>query len=163
MGLDGARESLTESDGVDNVLRHTQKVHFHPRLVFFIFLRLLAYCWFTAFFLCINGVKKYYVYAEVMKTMMFFMLLKRRWWIFFWNFGAFGSSLFVVLQLFLLIDNRVGRFKEKSLFARKSFSFGHLLLSQPTPIFNRVATPRRQPRRDAANTLAWYASPRHDV
>ena len=162
MGLDGARGSLTELDGVDNVLRHTQKVHFHPRLVFFIFLRLLAYCWFTAFFLCINGVKNLPCTLKSWKRWCF-LCFSKGVDDFFWNFGAFGSSLFVVLQLFLLIENRVGRFKEKSLFARKSFSFGHLLLSQPTPIFNRVATPRRQPRRDAANTLAWYASPRHDV
>ena len=63
---------------------------------------------------------------------------------FFWNFGAFGSSLFVVLQLFLLIDNRVGRFKEKSLFARKSFSFGHLLFCPSPPPLSTVS-----PRRDA--------------
>ena len=63
---------------------------------------------------------------------------------FFWNFGAFGSSLFVVLQLFLLIDNRAGRFKEKSLFARKSFSFGHLLFCPSPPPLSTVS-----PRRDA--------------
>ena len=105
------------------------------------------------------------MYAEVMKTMMFYAS-QTALMNFFWNFGAFGSSLFVVLQLFfcLPIDNRAGRFKKKACSQEKSFSFGHLLFCpSPPPTFNRVAATRRHPRRDAANTLAWYASPRHDV